>query len=129
MLEESFFDSFSKPCVLIVDDDDYVRTIVECLVEDHYVVESAAGVDQALKKLATTAVDVLLLDYRLSGDTGLAVAHYAEQLGVPVVWMTGNAEGLNTEKHGIVLEKPFFANGLLVALASARSSKRSMSPC
>jgi DNA-binding NtrC family response regulator len=119
--------SFSKekPYLLIVDDDECVREVIECLLEEHYVVECVDKVDQALLTLMTTPIDVVLLDYRLPGGSSLVVAEYADQIGVPLIWMTGNAFGLveaDAGKH-LIIEKPFHTRDLLTALATARQTE------
>lgn len=78
--------------ILVVDDDPDVRKYVEeLLAQKGYAVTSVAHGQGALAHLATTPVDLVLLDVLMPGMDGFAVCkqirHRAEYL--PVLFMTG----------------------------------------
>jgi CheY-like chemotaxis protein len=57
--------------VLVVDDDDSVRSCVEAfLLDEGFAVESAASGEQALASLTPGRVDVAVVDVRLPGMNG-----------------------------------------------------------
>lgn len=61
-----------KPSILVVDDDDSFRTsIVEALTSDGYLVHSAANGIEALARLESVPVDLLLTDIRMPGMDGI----------------------------------------------------------
>ncbi|MHB8799505.1 MAG: response regulator [Thermoanaerobaculia bacterium] len=61
-----------KPSILVVDDDDSFRTsIVEALTSDGYLVHPAANGIEALARLESVPVDLLLTDIRMPGMDGI----------------------------------------------------------
>lgn len=88
-------DSINKKCitVAIVDDQDLIRdAIAELLgMEQHLVVAFlASNGDEALAALATTPVDVLVMDIRMPGDSGIEVLRRLRDKGdeTPVLMLT-----------------------------------------
>lgn len=59
------------PCVLVVDDDDRIRTVVtEVLQDEGYDVVEATNGAAALERLATVQPAVILLDMRMPVKVG-----------------------------------------------------------
>jgi len=106
--------------VLIVDDDadvaESARQTIERFVPGAHV-HVANSYASGLRALKRTPVDLVLVDYRMPGHTGLEFAGRAHQLepGLPVILMTGfasvdvAARAINL--HGVqgFLPKPFDA--------------------
>jgi two-component system, response regulator PdtaR len=81
--------------VLVADDEDAVRlTLTElCRSLGHEVVAEARDGEQALKLSETMAPDLVLLDIKMPGLTGLEVARaVTERRGVPVLIVTAHAD-------------------------------------
>ena len=81
--------------VLLVEDDDDNRELMgEVLEAAGFVVSSAASGAEGLKRLAASAVDVVVTDVGMPGMGGLELARAAKGIApaVPVVVVTGWAE-------------------------------------
>jgi len=80
--------------ILIIDDDRAFRVGTGALLSDEgYQVEAAASGNEGLEKLRGDAFDMVLLDLRMEGRTGLSVLEELRQGGndVPVLMLTGFA--------------------------------------
>ena len=87
--------SEAAPAVLLIEDDEDNRELMaEVLESAGFVVVSAAGGAEGLRKLAEHPVDVVVTDVGMPGMGGLEVARAAKQIAprVPVVVVTGYAE-------------------------------------
>ncbi len=107
------------PRVLVVEDDHFGRDMLCIMLRDKYEVISVAKIGQALTVLRGDYVDVALLDFYLLGETSRVVADLADQIGIPIVWMTGDP-GFFDSAH-VILVKPFNYRQVLNALATARN--------
>jgi two-component system, OmpR family, response regulator len=80
-----------QPHILIVDDDAAIRTLLtEYLVENGLRV-SAAETSVAMSAiLVDSAIDLIVLDLRLAGDDGMAIArNLRSQSAIPIIMLTG----------------------------------------
>jgi len=104
-----------KPKVLIVDDDDAIRVMVErVLKREHFEVESARDGFEAIEKLTNNDYGAILLDLMMPRVDGHGVIHYLEnERDAPRPWvilMTANVQGaheVNAKTIFRVLAKPF----------------------
>ncbi len=84
------------PGTLIVDDDNDLRTLVRVLIEraDGQVAGEAANGAEALRMWRETAPDVIVLDQRMPGMSGLEVAEIilGECPDQAIVMFTANAD-------------------------------------
>ena len=105
----------SKP-VLIVDDDDAIRIMVErVLRREKFEVESARDGHEAIEKLSRNDYATILLDLMMPRVDGLGVLRFLEterpQCGKSVIVMTANlhgaAEAAQAKPAFRVLPKPF----------------------
>jgi DNA-binding NtrC family response regulator len=122
----------SPETVLIVDDDDLVRTTLsERFRGDGYEVVDAASGAECLERVASLCVDAVLLDYRLPDQSGLELlrAIKREQPDAAVVMLTGHSSvgtAVEAMKEGAFhyLSKPIdldqVANVVRRALESTR---------
>jgi DNA-binding response OmpR family regulator len=80
-----------QPHILVIDDDAQVRALLEeYLAENGLRVSVASTGGQMLKILEDEAVDLLVLDLRLAGEDGMAIArNLREQSAIPIVMLTG----------------------------------------
>jgi CheY-like chemotaxis protein len=110
--------SISK--ILIVDDDDDIRTISELAVRriGKWEVVLAASGEEALERAAEEQPDVILLDVMMPGMDGLAtleeLRRSPDTAGIPVIFLTARAQSHDLEKYlalgadGVIV-KPFEA--------------------
>ncbi|MBT8413025.1 MAG: response regulator transcription factor [Boseongicola sp.] len=79
-------------CILIIDDEAAVRTLLNEVFEGGgYRVSLAAGWDEARRLLETERVDLVTLDLHLGIDNGLDVARrIRERSGIPIIMITGS---------------------------------------
>ena len=110
--------SISK--ILIVDDDDDIRTVSELAVRriGKWEVVLAASGEEALERAAEEQPDVILLDVMMPGMDGLAtleeLRRSPDTAGIPVIFLTARAQSHDLEKYlalgadGVIV-KPFEA--------------------
>jgi len=78
--------------ILLVDDENELRMLVaERLSQEGYCVSEAARVSEALKLLAQSTYDLLLLDVKLPDGTGLDILRHLNSAGIttPAIMLTG----------------------------------------
>jgi DNA-binding NtrC family response regulator len=116
--------------ILIVDDDQSVRTVVKIALEDTYDVTATASAISALQYLSEHKVDLVVLDINMPGMCGI------EALGeirkrhpeIAVVMLTAYASRENMQKaasfgaYGFIL-KPFDLDSLLNYIDAAVNFK------
>lgn len=88
--------------VLVVDDERPIRTMLRAYLTDggYEVIEAALG-DEAIRKLTSTPVDLVLLDLGLPDMGGLDVlATIRATSDVPVIVVTARAEEASTSSPG-----------------------------
>ena len=102
-----------KP-ILVVDDDDAIRTMVErVLRREQFEVEGARDGHEAIEKLTRNDYGTILLDLMMPRVDGHGVLQFLEQLPAPapVIVMTANMQGGSeaADKKPVfrVLSKPF----------------------
>jgi len=80
-----------KPHILVVDDDPQIRELLEeYLTENALRVSVVSSGRQMAKILADEAIDLVVLDLRLAGEDGMAIAKtLREQSAIPIVMLTG----------------------------------------
>jgi len=118
----------AAPRVMLVDDEeDIIWGLSRALVKAGYDVMAAAGTDEALAKLSTQPVDILITDIKMPGRSGLELIMEARQLypTIKAVVMTARgSEELHREtmERGAVeyIEKPFDLDMFLDMVARAK---------
>ena len=80
-----------SPHILVIDDDPQIRALLqEYLTENRLRVSVASSGEEMSKVLAEEAVDLVVLDLRLAGEDGLALARsLRDQSSIPIVMLTG----------------------------------------
>jgi CheY-like chemotaxis protein len=103
-----------KKKVLVVDDDDAIRTMVERILKrEHYDVESARDGFEAIEKLTGNDYATVLLDLMMPRVDGHGVLRFLEDAEAPpkVIVMTANLAGASETASARpvfrVLPKPF----------------------
>jgi signal transduction histidine kinase/CheY-like chemotaxis protein len=114
--------------ILVVEDDaDVRRVIVECLGLIGYQVTEAANGTEGLAAIAAAKPDLMVVDYAMPDMTGAEVISKARTLvgDVPVILATGYADMAEVERLAgkpTILRKPFDINSLGEAVAGALES-------
>src|SRR2546426_2059728 len=121
-----------RPVILVVDDDSGVREAFRLILEDQYDLLEAADGKQALDRLRTSPVDLVLLDIRLPEMDGIEVLERIKSVddGVEVILVTAVKTvrtAVDAMKLGAFdyLTKPFDEDNLL-ALVRRALEKRSL---
>jgi len=83
-----------KPCILIIDDDTQLRTmLVELLTLENYQVESAGLGRSGLEILQSSSIDLVVLDVMMAGMDGFEVLKQIRQSSqTPVLMLTARGE-------------------------------------
>lgn len=118
--------------ILILDDDkNFVRILMQELVEEGYEVQTCESSPQALERLEKDGYDVLLLDLNMPGFHGLEVLKKIRALDIPVevIVLTGHgtvASAVEAMKLGAYdfLTKPFEMDVLKAVLEKAHEKKK-----
>lgn len=118
--------------ILIVDDDEGTREVLEVILEDDYYVACAADGQVALDKLNREAFDLVLLDLIMPGMDGIEILKrikaYDKQIDVIMVSATDRAREATaaiTSGAYDYITKPFDADAILTAIERALQ-KRSL---
>ena len=109
-----------RPRILFVDDETLICDLFCSFLEDDYQIFCANTSNEALQVLAEQSIDVMLLDYHLSPGGSVEVARRADELGIPMAWMTGD-HAAEIKSHAVLL-KPFHFNRVPEVLAAVRTS-------
>ena len=118
--------------ILVVDDDRVVaRTLIEVLAHHGHQVTHVLSGEEALEKLALHPHDLVLLDVRLPGMTGLELYRHLVASGdpIPTVLITAHQDG-EGRRHalnaGVIcyLTKPFNEDDLLGCIHSALGHRK-----
>lgn len=105
---ESRTEIFPSLRVLLVDDDPVARDVIgKYLRSDGHHVENSSSGEEALARLVTGDVELLLSDYSMPGMNGIQLAKAARALGHEVPVILVSCFGLEPS------EKPDFVRGLL----------------
>jgi len=115
--------------LVIEDDNDVRRVIVECLGLIGYSVTEAPNGTAGLAELAREKPDVLVVDYAMPDMTGAEVISKAREMvgDLPVILATGYADMAAVERLAgkpAILRKPFDINSLGDAVALAMEKGR-----
>ncbi len=119
----------SRNILVVEDDPDVRRVIVECLGLIGYAVTEAPNGAEGLAAIAICKPDLLVVDYAMPDMTGAEVISKARELvgELPVILATGYADMAAVERLAgkpAILRKPFDINALGAAVANALDSER-----
>ncbi|HUR87843.1 MAG TPA: ATP-binding protein [Ramlibacter sp.] len=114
----------SRHILVVEDDADVRRVIVECLGVIGYAVSEAANGTDGLEAIRRAKPDLLVVDYAMPDMTGAEVISKARELvgELPAILATGYADMVAVERLAgkpLVLRKPFDIKSLGSAVAAA----------
>ena len=109
--------------ILIVDDDDRIRSLLkDYLAENNYIVSTAENANQAKEKLNYIKFDIIILDVMMPGQSGYELTkEIKKKIKVPIILLTAKGEVENRIK-GLELGaddyigKPFEPKELLLRI-------------
>lgn len=110
------------PHVLVVDDDEMVRSVAARMLEANgYVVSTAGGGGEALDMLEGEMPDLILSDIKMPDVGGFALLRAVRSLGyqMPFVGMSGHLRGEDGEEMDAFIQKPFRMQTLVDILGQA----------
>ena len=124
----------TKKTVLVVDDDpDIVDIIAICLKDNNILPEKAYNGLEALDRVKSKNIDLILLDINMPGMNGFEVIKHLKEdkktCDIPVVVLTGTYISEDDKKHGLTLgvakylTKPFSADDLVKEIKGAFHAK------
>ena len=124
-----------SPHILVTDDDPQIRSLLsEYLTENGLRVSVASSGEEMSKVLGQEAVDLIVLDLRLAGEDGLAIARsLRDQSSIPIVMLTGVRDeadrvmGLELGADDYVT-KPFSPRELLARIRTVLRRSKSAVP-
>jgi DNA-binding response OmpR family regulator len=123
------------PHILVVDDDPQIRALLEeYLVASGLRVSTAATGKHMSQILTDEAIDLVVLDLRLAGEDGMAIARsLREQSAIPIVMLTGvrdEADRVMGLELGAddYLTKPFSPRELLARIRTVLRRAKSAAP-
>ena len=118
--------------VLLVEDERLVAMLIEEFIRELgcELACSANRIVKAIKCLETTSIDAAILDLNVAGVSTLALAEMLDQRGIPLVFASGyGAQGVDGRwRTRPVLQKPFTAGELCLALLAALDEKKQRLP-
>ncbi len=124
-----------QPHILVIDDDPQIRALLrEYLAENGLRVSVASTGDEMSRILNDEAVDLVILDLRLAGEDGMAIARsLRDQSAIPIVMLTGvrdEADRVMGLELGAddYLTKPFSPRELLARIRTVLRRTKSASP-
>jgi two-component system, OmpR family, phosphate regulon response regulator OmpR len=111
----------NKKHILIVDDDDRIRTLLkDYLTDNNYIVSTAENAEQAKNKLKDMKFDIIILDVMMPGQNGYDLTkEIKKMLKIPIILLTAKGEVENRIKGLEIgaddyLGKPFEPKELLL---------------
>ncbi len=120
------------PCVLVVDDQADIRTMISIVLRiHHFEIVEAESAASALKRFEEASFDLAIVDIFLQGANGfdLIAALRARAPGLPIIAISGMTAldflSETPELSDVVcLQKPFRPADLMRAIEAARGSRR-----
>ena len=120
-----------KAHILVVDDDNGIRDLVKkFLIENNYLVNTAANAEEAQKKIEIIKFDLIILDIMMPGKNGLEfIQENKKKLDTPVILLTAKGQA-NERVEGLelgaddYLAKPFEPKELILRIKNILSKTR-----
>ena len=123
-----------KAHILVVDDDDGIRTLVkQYLGKNNYLVTTAKSAEDAFEKVKIIKFDLIVLDIMMPGKSGLEfIQENRKKLDTPIILLTAKGEA-NERVEGLqigaddYLPKPFEPKELILRMKNILSKTSKIS--
>ena len=120
--------------ILVVDDDDKIRSLVkQFLIEKDFIVSTAANANEAKLKIDTFNFSLIILDVMMPGQNGYELTkELKDSKNIPVILLTAKGEA-ESRVHGLelgaddYLGKPFEPRELLLRIKNVLSNRNNQS--
>ena len=113
----------NKNHILVVDDDDRIRSLLKDYLKDNnFIVSTAENAEQAKNKLEYLKFDIIILDVMMTGQNGYELtAEIKKKMKVPIILLTAKGEVENRIKGLEIgaddyIGKPFEPKELLLRI-------------
>jgi DNA-binding response OmpR family regulator len=133
--EKALMPEVIQPHILVIDDDPQIRALLhEYLSENGLRVSAASTGRQMAQILADEPIDLIILDLRLAGEDGMAIARsLRDQSAIPIVMLTGvrdEADRVMGLELGAddYLTKPFSPRELLARIRTVLRRTKGAAP-
>ncbi len=120
----------NKLHILIVDDDDRIRSLLkDYLSENHYIVSTAEDSEEAKRKLKYIKFDILIVDVMMPGQNGYDLTkEIKKDIQIPIILLTAKGEVENRIKGLEIgaddyIGKPFEPKELLLRIKNIVRNK------
>ena len=119
--------------ILVVDDDDGIRSLVKkYLYENNFLITTAKNAEDAKKKIELIKFDLIILDIMMPGKSGLEfISENKKKLQTPVILLTAKGEA-NERIEGLemgaddYLPKPFEPKELILRIKNILDKTKSI---
>ena len=109
--------------ILVVDDDDGIRSLVQQYLTKHnFLVTTASNAEEALEKTSLIKFDLIVLDIMMPGKSGLELTkENKKKINTPIILLTAKGEA-NERVEGLesgaddYLAKPFEPRELILRI-------------
>ena len=116
--------------ILVVDDDDKIRSLIkQFLIEKDFIVSTAMNAEEAKTKIDTFNFNLIILDVMMPGQSGYELTEELKQSkNIPVILLTAKGE-VESRIHGLqlgaddYLGKPFEPQELLLRIKNIIKNK------
>ena len=119
-----------KAHILVVDDDEGIRTLVQkYLSENNFLISTAENAEDASEKVKVIKFDLIVLDIMMPGKSGLEFTQEnKEKIDTPIILLTAKAETAERVKGLEVgaddyLPKPFEPKELVLRIKNKQYRK------
>jgi len=118
--------------ILVVDDDDGIRTLVKkYLNENNYLVTTANNAENAAEKIKIINFDLIILDIMMPGKSGLEfIKEYKKKIDTPIILLTAKGEAYERVEGLEIgaddyLPKPFEPKELILRIKNILNKTKS----
>ena len=123
----------NKIHILVVDDDDRIRELIQqYLIENKFIVSTAENAEKAKEKITLLKFDLIVLDVMMPGQTGFELTkEIRKRIDIPIILLTAKGEVENRIK-GLelgaddYLSKPFEPKELLLRIKNIISKSKKL---
>ena len=121
--------------ILVVDDDDGIRSLVKkYLIENSFLITTAANAEDAAEKIKIIKFDLIILDIMMPGQSGLDfIKEFKKKIDTPIILLTAKGEAkerIEGLEYGAddYLPKPFEPKELTLRINNILNRTKQINP-